>query len=361
MPRSRLISALLLCLLFLATMQSGLAQGQYQFAPSRQLVIPGSAPNGDFGPSLSADNLTLYFNSEGRAGGRGGLDMWQTNRATPSGPFSPPVNLGAGVNTSSDELIPKTALDGLSLYFVSDRPGTLGGRDAWVASRASTGDSFSSPVNLGMAINSTYLDGAADISADGLTLVFNSDRPTAGGPRDLYIATRATGADPFGPAVKLGLTINTANDEFAASISADALRLLFSSDRPGGLGDYDIWVSSRASLSAPWGAPVNLGSNVNTPFTEYNPEISWDGSRIVFTSTQRGLDSIFEAAVIPEPSTLVLMSIALCVGTWLCVVRAGRISRRDTQSIADQAPGVSPSPGARPLRASSRFFWPTGR
>ena len=125
-----------LCLLLLVSPFAGFAQAQFEFAPVTQLVIPGSNSTipGDYGPSLSSDNLTLYFcSSDDRPGGLGGDDMWRTTRTTPTGSFDPPVNLGASVNTSRDELVPKTSLDGLSLYFASNRSGTLGDRDVWIA------------------------------------------------------------------------------------------------------------------------------------------------------------------------------------------------------------------------------------
>jgi Tol biopolymer transport system component len=309
-----------LCLLLLVSAFAGSAQAQFQFAPATQLVIPGSSSVefGDFGPSLSSDNLTLYFSSYRRPGGRGNDDMWRTTRTTLTGSFDPPVNLGVAVNTSRDELIPKTSLDGLSLYFVSDRLGTLGDRDVWIATRASTSDSFGPPVNLGAAINTPFLDGGPDVSADGLTLVFNSDRPGGFGQRDIYLATRATTADPFGSVVNLGPTINSVYEELSPSLTADALSLFFGSDGPGGFGDIDLWVSSRVSLAAPWGTPVNLGSNVNSAFKDSNPDIAWDGASIVFTSGRSGgVDHIYQAAVVPEPSTLLLAAFGLVIFAWL--------------------------------------------
>jgi Tol biopolymer transport system component len=296
----------------------GEARGQYQFGPASELVIPGNSPNGDLGPALSSDNLTLYFASNGRSGGLGGRDLYQATRTSPTASFGAAVNLGAPLNTSVEELIPKTSLDGLSLYFVSNRPGTLGNNDIWLATRASTAVNFGAPVNLGAPINTSSLDGGPDITADGLTLVFNSDRPGGSGSRDLYIATRASTAAAFGSAVNLGPTINTSDDDYSPSISADGLRLFFTSTRPGGFGDHDLWVTTRASLAAPWGAPVNLGPDVNGPFTDYNPEISWDGSRLVFTSTRSvgGDGSIYEVTVVPEPGTFAIAIVALIAIVW---------------------------------------------
>jgi Tol biopolymer transport system component len=234
------------------------------------------------------------------------------------------------VNTSLEELVPKTSLDGLSLYLVSNRSGTLGGNDIWVSTRASTSASFGAPVNLGAPVNTSSLDGGPDITADELTLVFNSDRPGGLGERDLYLATRATTAAAFGSVVNLGPTINTSFEEYSPSISADGLSLFFASDRPGGFGSHDLWLTSRASLAAPWSAPVNLGASVNGPSTDYNPEISWDGSRIVFTSTRNvgGDGSIFEAAVVPEPNAAALSLVAGLAAS-VYTIRRGITCRRD--------------------------------
>jgi hypothetical protein len=276
---------------------AGFAQAQFQFDAPTQLVLSG-AMSGDFGPSLSSDNLTLYFTTYGRPEDLGGWDIWQAIRPTLTGEFEDPVILEDPINSEYNDGIPKPSRDGLSLYLVSNRTGTYGDNDVWIARRASTSDSFGEPVNLGESINTPYLDGGPDISDDELTLVINSTRPGGLGDRDLYLATRATTTDEFGDAVNLGPEINTAYDDYSPSLSTDGLNLFFSSDRPGGFGGHDLWVTSRESLSDPWGAPVNLGSSVNSASYDYNPEISWDGSRIVFTSDRGGVDEIYEAEIV---------------------------------------------------------------
>ena len=63
----------------------------------------------------------------------------------------------------------------------------------------------------------------------------------------------------------LGSALNTPGYKDAMpSISSDGLMLFFNSNRPGGFGSFDLFVSTRASLSDPWGNAVNLGSQVNT-------------------------------------------------------------------------------------------------
>ena len=61
---------------------------------------------------------------------------------------------------------------------------------------------------------------------------------------------------------------NSGSDDATNAFSADGLELYFASKRPGGLGNYDIWVSVRQSVKAPWGPPTNLGAPVNSPYGE---------------------------------------------------------------------------------------------
>src|SRR2546426_9448989 len=83
--------------------------------------------------------------------------------------------------------------DGLEMFISSDatgRPGGVGGQDLWVATRATTADPWSTPVNLGPTVNSTAFDGAPALSFDGTTLYFFSARPGGFGANDLYVTTR---------------------------------------------------------------------------------------------------------------------------------------------------------------------------
>ena len=73
----------------------------------------------------------------------------------------------------------------------------------------------------------------------------------------------------FGTPTKLGPLVNSSYREFNPSISADGLSLYFISNRSGGVGGLDIWVTTRETTDGPWGAPVNLGPTVNTPAGEW--------------------------------------------------------------------------------------------
>jgi hypothetical protein len=194
-----------------------------------------------------------------------------------------PENLGPTVNTVQAEGYPSISADSLSLYFWSDRPGGYSAGDLWVATRASVSDPWGPPVNLGATVNSSVGQTTPNISADGLSLYFASSRDRGGAAADLYVTTRATLSDPWGPAVSLGSTVNSsAGGQGGPSISADGLSLYFASDRPGGYGMVDLWVTTRATLSDPWGPPANLGRTVNSDAFEANPSISADDLAFFF-------------------------------------------------------------------------------
>jgi beta-lactamase regulating signal transducer with metallopeptidase domain/Tol biopolymer transport system component len=242
---------------------------------------------GEYGPSISADGLSLYFQSN-RPGGYGKKDIWVTKRASVSDPWGPPVNLGPIVNSSSYEWGPCISADGLELFFYpSVRPGGFGESDISVTTRKTKADPWGTPVNLGPTVNSSVTEGQPSISADGLSLYYTSWR-TGYGKGDLWVTRRVTTNDPWRPSVNLGPTVNSSSKDTGSSISTDGLLLYFVSDRPGGYGEYDIWVTRRASLSDSWGPPVNLGPTVNSSSSDGGPNISADGSTLFFHSERPG-------------------------------------------------------------------------
>jgi Tol biopolymer transport system component len=88
--------------------------------------------------------------------------------------------------------------------------------------------------------------------------------------------------------VNVGPIVNSAVGEAGPAFSADGLSLYFASARPAGFGDNDIWVSQRPSLDAAWGAPVNLGSTINSTATDFVPSFSTDGHWMFFASARTG-------------------------------------------------------------------------
>ncbi|MEJ2705336.1 MAG: LamG domain-containing protein [Sedimentisphaerales bacterium] len=187
--------------------------------------------------------------------------------------------------------------DGLQLYFTAyeDRPGGYGLQDVWVMSRATPDDPWSEPVNLGSTINSSFRDFGPSISSDGLQLYFSSNRPGGHGSYDIWVSTRTTTNDPWTEPTNLGPVVNSSAGETYPCLSDDGRLLLFNEDddpaapkRSGGYGGSDNWMTRRASVSAPWGTPVNLGPIVNSPSNDGQAVLSHDGSTLYFSSPRPG-------------------------------------------------------------------------
>ena len=264
-------------------------------------------------PYISADGLTLYYVSS-RPEGFGRSDLYQATRHTLNDPFGNVMNLGAEINSPAREWMPVISSDGLTVYFsiLDDGPGGFGQNDIYQATRPTTNDRFDNAMNLGAAINTKFHDDNGDISVDGLTLYFSSDRT---GDNDLYMATRVSVQDEFANVTNLGTGVNGPTHELSPRLSANGLFMFFSEVdeapyRPGGHGRADIWVAMRTSTEEPFGSVVNLnefslGSEVNGSRHDFFPSISHDwpaaGSQLYFHRFGGGLvGDIWQATWIPE-------------------------------------------------------------
>jgi serine/threonine protein kinase len=253
---------------------------------------------------FSADGLEMYVESD-RSTGYGGWDLWVSRRTSTEEDWGPLENCGATLNTTKGEGGAYISADGLTLYFGSTRSGGYGNDDIYMTTRTTTSAPWGPPVNLGSAINSAARDGCPWLSPDGLELYFNSLRSDGYGRWDLYVAKRQTTTAPWGQVENLGPVVNTAYAEAACSLSPDGLLLLFGEPynatafRPGGYGGGDIWMTRRASLSAPWQTPVNLGPQVNGPGSEVIPRLSSDGSMLYFSRYFGGVWDNWQAPTVP--------------------------------------------------------------
>jgi Tol biopolymer transport system component len=280
----------------------GNANADFIFSTPTKLgpAVNSSAADGD--TSISTDGLELFFEGR-RSDGHGPADIYVSTRASISDPWDQAEILGPPISGPDWNTTPDISSDGLELYFTSTRSGPW---DIWVSTRASRDDPWEEPVNLGPTVNSSAQDYAPSISSDGLSLYFSSDRSGGFGKLDLWVTTRATKGAPWEEPVNLGPTVNSSLDEAMPDISADG-RVLFFSDfmgppqRAGGYGGQDLWMTTRASLNDPWEEPVNLGPIVNSSSFDFSPNISADGSTFYFTS-DRGGAQLFEVVDIWEVS-----------------------------------------------------------
>lgn len=253
------------------------------WSPPVNLGPTVNSPFDEQTPALSPDGLSLYFLSS-RPGGVGGLDLWVSRRASPDDPWGVPANLGATVNSTVADAAPYISRDGHELFFSSNRPGGFGLTDVWVSWRAHTHDDFAweTPVNVGPPVNTAMFEGGMTIHGPefyfsrGVNIVL---------PHDIYLS-RMRG-DAF-DAPEVVVELSSAADERRPSIRFDGGEIFFNSDRPGGQGLADIWTSTRQGNGRPWSTPVNMGPAVNSGSVEWTPSLSHDGTTLVFASNRPG-------------------------------------------------------------------------
>ncbi len=282
-----MVARIPLILVLVLTLVVGMTKADFVFGPPENLGSPVNSPYIDYGTSISPDGLSHYFTSD-RPGGSGGRDLWVAARPTLSDPWGLPINLGPTVNSPAWDSCPNISADGLTLFFESERPGGSGGNDIWFTTRATPDGDWGPPTNLGSTVNTPAWDSCPAISTDGLTLYFTSERAGGSGGADLWVTMRPTVSDSWGTAVNLGSRVNSSAWDGHPGISADNVLLFFHSARSGGSGSYDIWLSTWAGAYEAWEQAVNLGSAVNDSAGDIAPDTSPDHLWLFFGSERPG-------------------------------------------------------------------------
>jgi serine/threonine protein kinase len=243
----------------------------------------------EIGPSMAADELTLVFASN-RPGNVGGArhDLYMARRESRDAAWSPPVNLGSAVNSALMDNGPSLSSDGLSLLFHSFRGGGHGRYDLWQTTRTSSSAPWGAPVNLGPPINADMGEIFPSMTGDGRLLVFQSTRDLRTGQAAFYYSLRESRDAAWTVPKQFPGHVGRAEGDNAPYISADGLTLLFASIREGGRGSYDLWMVQRVSLDSAWSEPVNLGVPVNSSASEDSPSLSPDGLTLLFSSDRPG-------------------------------------------------------------------------
>ena len=193
-------------------------------------------------------------------------------------------NLGSQVNSEFHDYTPLITSDGSTMVFTSRRKGSTGNlkapdkgyfEDIYITHQSKEG--WTKPEKISPNINFEYHDAAAAISPDGRTLFIYYEDGGGDIYSSRYVSGEWTSPEP------LNQHINTGYWETAVSITADGQTLYFTSDRPGGYGGLDIYMSNLAE-NGEWGRPVNLGEHINTPGHEDSPFIHPDGKSLYFSS-----------------------------------------------------------------------------
>ena len=189
-----------------------------------------------------------------------------------------PQNMGDSINTSDLEYFPSLTIDGKKLIFTK----RINNKESFYESDRGNGV-WGKAFPLIGKINSTDFNvGAQNISQDGNWLVFTGcNFPQGEGSCDLYISylTQNGWSEPQ----NLGRNVNSEFWESTPSLSPDKRDLYFSSNRSGGYGGKDIWVSHRTEKGN-WSVPENLGPDINTSGDESTPFIHADNQTLYFNS-----------------------------------------------------------------------------
>jgi len=238
-------------------------------------------------PIESRDGLSLYLASN-RPGTSGGNDIWVADRLSKDAPWGAPQNLGAPVNSAANDFCP-TPVGGNWLFFVSERPGpetcaAAPGLGDIYLTRNNPAQGWTEPVHLGCAETG---DGPNTLGAEFSPSLIETDEGTylfyssnAQGSQDIYMSRMDSGGR-FGPGTRID-ELSTGFDDRMPNVSKNGLEIVFSSNRPGGYGGQDVYTASRSSTDQPWSAPVNVGPNVNTAGNETRASLSWDLRRLHF-------------------------------------------------------------------------------
>jgi len=202
--------------------------------------------------------------------------------------------LSPAVNSHENEWMPRLSQDGLSLFFQRNYES---GVEAWVATRATTQDPWnpatSRPKGVGIPERTeSFGIVPGEMTMDGLEYYFWSG-PGGYGESDIYVMTRKTKDSDWKGPVNLGTIVNSAYSEMMPSISPNGLELYFSDytpelARPDGQGGGDLWMTKRITQNDPWQEPVNLGPEVNSPSNDSRLHISSDGLLLLFDSKRSG-------------------------------------------------------------------------
>jgi hypothetical protein len=205
-----------------------------------------------------------------------------------TGPFGAPELVSISSMATRDDDITLTG-DMLEIYFESDRM-TAGQSDIYVSRRASVTDAWSLPARVD-ELSSAYLETSMDISTDGLTLYFSSNRPPST-TVDVYVSTRPDRASPWGAPVLVSPLSSSSSNDYNAQPWNDKT-LFLGSDRMPASGGSDIFRATRSSGSAAWSSPALVGG---LDSNRYEGEAFADSTGAIwFTSDAEGDDDIFRA------------------------------------------------------------------
>ncbi|RKZ24795.1 hypothetical protein DRQ20_06360, partial [bacterium] len=269
-----------------------------QFENIENIGYPPNSPYDEGAPFISADGTVIYFTSD-RPGGMGGEDIWFSKLK--DGRWGPPINMGSPINTFNADGIFCLTSDERTLYFASFRKPSIGNADIFVVYKKEHG--WTTPQNLGRPLNSEGWESYPTISPDGKVLFFVSSRSGGVGGIDIWFSVKnkdGRWSEPVNP----GPPLNSEYDELAPFLHPDGKTLFFSSNRPEGLGKFDIYKTVINWEDTSFSEPINIGSPVNSENDDIAFTIPASGDYGYFVRTVKSKDGKFHfdifRVVLPE-------------------------------------------------------------
>jgi len=295
--------------ILLATATSG-AEHSYPTTNEKMAQIKNlgpaiNTPEAEYTPFITPDEKFLFFqsNRQPSVGADGDFDLWYSVNKNKDNPNADPVfeaaaNVGMPINSDMLDGHPtlrKLGSGEFEMYFASFATAGRGGPaltnlyfSTWKAGK------WSDPVPVA-ELNTEYHDRMPSVSQDGKILFFSSDRPGGHGNDDIWYSEWDTAKKKWGPAKNAG-GINTAASEFTPALHADGITLYFSSNKAGGVGGSDIYFTQSIArleneklpdiLAKGWTVPQNLGKPYNSEFDDEYPTAILNGERMYFTSNR---------------------------------------------------------------------------
>jgi outer membrane protein OmpA-like peptidoglycan-associated protein/tetratricopeptide (TPR) repeat protein len=229
-------------------------------------------------PVLTADETKIFFTRRESHEPQYDEDIYVSEKDS-SGQWSFPFPISRTINTQYNEGTCTISADGKILIFTSCMGRrNFGSCDLFVSYRE--GIDWSRPVNMGENINSSSWDSQPALSADGRRLYFVSERPGGEGKRDIWMSV-TNEAGKWDPAVNLGPQINTKEDDVSPFIHVNGQTLYFASKGRLGFGGYDLYSSEL--INGSWTEPRNLGYPVNTPEDQVSLFVTTNGQTAYYS------------------------------------------------------------------------------
>lgn len=202
-----------------------------------KIGAPFNSSGNEGAMSISPDGSFMIFTGCYRPDGFGSCDLYISQKIGEQ--WSVPVNMGEKVNSSNWDTHATISSDGRTVYFISNRPGSLGGSDIWKTVMDENGK-WVFPVNLGNVLNTPKNEYYPFIHPDNQTMYYSSDGHLGMGGTDLFYTRKDINGNWAEP-VNMGYPINSHLDELGILINAKGELAYFSSNKLGGKGRYDIY------------------------------------------------------------------------------------------------------------------------